>query len=141
MRIEHGIEIGAPVARVWGLTLDVESWPRFVPTMDSVDRLDSGPLAVGSQARVRQPGQPSRVWTVTQLDPERVFAWSAALMGITMTAIHSLQPVGGTTFNTLVVEIEGRLAPVVGTLLRRRILSAITNENEGFKKAAEDLGA
>jgi hypothetical protein len=55
MRIEHSIEIDAPVERVWGLTIDVESWPGFTPTMESVERLNSEPLAVGSRVRVKQP--------------------------------------------------------------------------------------
>ncbi|MDJ0925442.1 MAG: SRPBCC family protein [Acidimicrobiia bacterium] len=138
MRIEHEIEIEAPVATVWALTLDVESWPQMSPTMDSVERLDEGPIAVGSQARIKQPGQGVKVWTVTQLDHEKTFAWSTRSLGMTMTGIHRLRSVDQTTVNTLVVDIAGGPAPVVGRLLRRPILEAITAENEGFKKAAEE---
>ena len=45
MRIEHTIEIDAPVKRVWELTLDVESWPQLSPTFTSVERLDAGSIA------------------------------------------------------------------------------------------------
>ncbi len=137
MRIEHEIEINAPVARVWGLTIDVESWPEMSPTMESVKRLDTGPLSVGSQALIQQPGQRATVWTVTRLDHEKSFVWSTRSLGMTMTGIHRLRPVGRSTVNTLVVEIEGGLAPMIGRLLRRPILGAISAENEGFKKAAE----
>jgi uncharacterized membrane protein len=139
MRIEHEIEIEAPVATVWEVTLDVESWPQMSPTMDSVKRLDTGPLSVGSQARVKQPGQRAKVWTVTQIDHEKTFAWSTQSLGMTMTGIHSLRSTGQRTVNTLVVEIEGGLALIVGRLLRRPILAAITAENEGFKATAEEL--
>ena len=139
MRIEHEIEIAASLATVWDLTMDVESWPQMSPTMDSVDRLETGPLSVGSQARIKQPGQGVKVWTVTQLDHEKTFAWSTRSLGMTMTGIHNLRSVGQRTVNTLVVEIEGGLAPVVGRMLRRPILAAITAENEGFKTAAEGI--
>ena len=137
MRIEHTIEIDAPVKRVWELTLDVESWPQLSPTFTSVERLDAGSIAVGSQARIKQPGQRVKVWTVTKLDPEKTFAWSTKSLGMTMTGIHSLESADGTTVNTLAVEIEGSLAGVVGSLLRQPLLSAISKENEGFKQAAE----
>jgi carbon monoxide dehydrogenase subunit G len=48
MRFEHTIEIEAPIERVWQVTLDVESWPKRIPTVESIERLHEGPLAVGS---------------------------------------------------------------------------------------------
>ena len=47
MRLEHTIDINAPIDRVWDLTLDVEALPNLTSTMTSVERLDDGPLAVG----------------------------------------------------------------------------------------------
>ena len=100
MRIEHSIDIAAPVARVWELTLDIESWPEHVPTMTSIRRLDDGPLTVGSRAEVKQPGQRARVWTVTELEAKRVFAWSADALGTTMTGTHRLTATESGTTNT-----------------------------------------
>ena len=140
MRIQHTIDIAAPVDRVWELTLDVESWPEMTPTMNRVERLDNtGPLAVGSQARIDQPGQPTRAWTVSQLDHEQRFAWSTKVMGATMTAGHALEPSDAGTANTLTVDIVGPIAWLIGPLARRSILRAITQENEGFKRAAESV--
>lgn len=137
MRIENTIEIAAPVARVWELTLDIETWPEHSPTMTSIERLANGPLDIGSQARIKQPGQRPRVWTITALDENQRFAWSARAMGTTMTAAHVLSPSGAGTTNTLTVDIEGPLAPLIGGLIKHPILKAITTENEGFKSAAE----
>ncbi len=77
MTITHELIIEAPVEQVWALTVDVESWPTMTPTMTSVQRLDEGPLRVGSTARIKQPGQSSRIWTVTTLEPNEAFAWEA----------------------------------------------------------------
>jgi len=137
MRIENAIEIDAPIERLWDLTLDVESWPDHTPTMTSIERLDDEPLAVGSAVRIKQPAQRERVWTVTELEPGRLFAWSARTMGTTMTATHAINPNGAGTTQTLSVDIEGRLSRVVGALIGRPIAKAITTENLGFKSAAE----
>ncbi len=138
MRIEHTIEIDAPIERVWETTLDVESWPKHTPTIESVERLDDGPIAVGSRARIKQPGQGAKVWTVSSLDHEKRFAWATKAFGTTMTGDHVLESKdGATTRNTLAIEMQGGLAPVVSALLRRPILGAITKENQGIKSAAE----
>jgi uncharacterized membrane protein len=137
MRIEHSIEIAAPRARVWALTMDLERWPEITPTITHLERLDDAPLAVGSRVRIKQPGQGARIWTVTALDPQERFEWSARLMGTTMTATHQLSEAPGGTTNRLVIDIEGHLSALVGRLLRRPILGALRLENAGFKAAAE----
>ncbi|MEL6981935.1 MAG: SRPBCC family protein [Actinomycetota bacterium] len=137
MSIEHTIDIDAPVERVWELTLDVESWPEHTPTMTSVERLDDRPLAVGSTVRIKQPAQRARLWTVSHLEPNRRFAWSAKTMGTTMIATHELTPNGSGTTQTLRVEIEGKLSRFVQALVGRPIAKAIATENHGFKTVAE----
>jgi len=137
MKIDDRIEIAAPVSRVWDLTVDVEAWPMFTPTMTKVERLDSGPFGVGSQARVKQPRQRATVWTVTAFEPQKLFVWSARSMGMTMTGSHALAASDTGTSNTLAVDIEGELSKILGGLLRRPIAKSIGLENQGFKKAAE----
>jgi len=136
MRIEHALEIHAPPERLWALTARVEDWPRITPTVTSVEALDDGALRVGSRFRLKQPGQPPRVWTVTTLEPGRRFAWSTRLLGCTMTGIHELQATDAGTRNVLRVELTGWSAGLVGFLLRVPIARAIARENEGFRVAA-----
>jgi len=49
------VTVDAPVAEVGRILHDVERWPSWTPTMSRVTRLGSGPFAVGSRARVKQP--------------------------------------------------------------------------------------
>lgn len=137
MRIEHSIDIAAPVERVWELTMDVESWPNLTPTITLIERLEPGPLTVGAMARIKQPGQRARIWTVTALEPNQRFSWATRVMGMKMTGGHYLAVTTGGTTNTLTLDVEGPLSPVLGRLLRRPFLKSIQAENEGFKRAAE----
>lgn len=137
MKIEHVSEIEAGLDRLWALTVAIEEWPRYTPTVTSVQRLDDGPLRVGSRALLKQPGQPPRVWTVTVLEPRRRFEWSTRLFGITMTGVHELKATDAGTLNVLRVELSGWASGLAGLLLRTPIRRAIARENEGFRIAAE----
>ena len=129
--------IEAEVERVWALTLDVERWPELTPTITRVERLDDGPMTVGSQARITQPGQRPAVWTVSRLDPGVAFEWWTKVGPVTMTGGHHLRPDDSGCVNLLTLDITGRGSRVVGRLVGRRIGTAIERENRGFKDAAE----
>jgi carbon monoxide dehydrogenase subunit G len=125
MRYEETTLIDAPVELIWRLTTDIDGWPAFMPTVQRLDRLDNGPLRVGSTARLKQPGQSAAVWTVTHLDPMREFTWETHRPGIRLTGRHLLEPSGAGTRNTLVLETAGPAAGLFsaffGTLMRRSI--------------------
>ncbi len=135
--VEHSIAIDAPPASVWALTVDVETWPSLFPTVTRIERLDSGPMRAGSQARIKQPGQPNRVWTVTEVTPNQRFVWATTAKGFAMRAEHILTPTtsGGTT-NLLRLELTGPLAGLVGVIGGRTLRKTLATENEGFRAAA-----
>lgn len=139
MEFESITEIDAPVTDVWRLTLDVEALPEITPTMSAVERLDQGVLVVGSRVRIKQPGQPARVWTVIEVDAPHRFCWQTRPSGLTMTARHELTALdgGSRTRNRLSVEVAGPAAWLVGRLIGGRIRSAIATENAAFKTRAE----
>lgn len=134
---EHEQHIDAPPATVWALTIDVEAWPALFPTITRVERLDHEPMRVGSQARIRQPAQPERLWTVTELLEGRRFVWSTQARGFTMTGVHIVEPdpTGGTV-NRLRLEVDGPLALLVAALAGRKLRQTLAIENAGFASAA-----
>ena len=136
MRLENEIDIAAPGETVWALTLDVEQWPDLTPTMTEITRLDDGPLAVGSQARVKQPAQRARVWTVTRLEPNH-YEWDAAMGLIRMRGGHHITPTDTGCTNRLTLDLEGFGSGLFGLVAKRTLAKALQTENEGFKAAAE----
>jgi uncharacterized membrane protein len=137
MRIDHELTIEAPADTVWALTRDVERWPALTPTITAVERLDDGPIGVGSRARLHQPGQRPTVWTVTAFEPARRFAWQATVLGVRMEAGHEIVPTDGGCRNRLSLDLHGRSGGLLGRLAGRRLARTIAVENEGFKRHAE----
>jgi ribosome-associated toxin RatA of RatAB toxin-antitoxin module len=135
--ITHSIEIDASAERLWHLTTDIERWPSFFPTVTSVARIDAGPLRVGSSARIKQPGQPERVWTVTACDAPQRFVWETKGLGLAMRATHAIETLGkGRVSNTLTIEVDGPIGKLLGLVAGRTIQNVLATENEGFRAAA-----
>jgi hypothetical protein len=80
----------------------------------SVERLDQGPLRVGSRARIKQPRLPTAVWEVTEVVTGRSFTWIARGPGIITTASHVVTPpeAAGSTRVTASLQQMGPLGPV-----------------------------
>ncbi|MBD3924416.1 SRPBCC family protein [Nocardioides cavernae] len=136
--LEHTVTIDAPPERVWGLLVDVERWPERIPTVDSVERLDEGPLTVGSRTRLRQPKLPEAVWTVTELDEGRSFVWESRSPGVSITASHLVEPQAGATRLTLAVTISGPMAPVGWLMTKGLTRRYVETEAASLTRAAED---
>jgi uncharacterized membrane protein len=130
-------QIDAPIATVWDLTVDIDGLPATTPTIASAERLDDGPLRVGSTARLRQPHLRPAVWTVTRLKPQELFEWSTRLGWLTMTGRHRLRPAAAGTSNHLEVELSGFGAGAATRHFGGSIRRAIATENRGIKAAAE----
>ena len=106
--------------------------------MTSVERLDAGPVQPGSTARIRQPRQRPRVWTVVEVAPPTTFVWATRALGVNMVATHDIESTGdGACRLVLVLDLEGRGAGVVGRLVGGPLRAALATEAEGFRAAAE----
>ena len=138
MAFRHSQEVQAPPQRLWELTLDIARWPQWTPTMTSLERLTPGPLALGSQVRIKQPGQPSAVWTVTALEAPGLFQWQTRLSwGPVLTGTHRIFPHPGGCLNQLELQVSGKLAWLLGLSGAPWIWLALWLENRGFRRAAE----
>ena len=137
MEWTDSILIGASADVVWRLTIGVTDWPSFNPTMQKVERLDTGPVEVGSTARIKQPGQKPAVWTVTVVEPGRLFAWQTRRLGLVMTGSHLVESVGDSCRNTLTLEVSGPVARPFGAFFGLAVRRSLQTENASFKSEAE----
>jgi uncharacterized protein YndB with AHSA1/START domain len=138
MRHEITKTIDAPAELVWRTISTVEKWPEWTPTMDEVSRLDDGELRVGSTARVRQPKQPERTWTVTELTPGRSFTWATKGPGLRLSADHVI--VGerdGKVEVLLTFEMSGFVAPLASLLSGSMVRRLVDTEAASLTKWCE----
>jgi uncharacterized membrane protein len=137
--MEHQVRttVDAAPEDIWRLYVDVERWPEISKNTREVRRLDSGPLQVGSEAVVRQPGLPRARWRVTALDPGRSFTWETTSPGLTTAGDHIVEPGEAGSVITIGIRLRGPLAGVTEALLGRRVQRSITMEMDGFRQAAE----
>jgi uncharacterized membrane protein len=138
MRHETTTMIDAPADLVWRTVRDVEKWPEWTPTTTSIRRLDEGEFTVGSTADVRQPKQPPRTWTVTELTPGRSFTWATSSAGIRLSADHILTERDGKVEALLTFTLSGALAPVASLVAGRTIRRLVDTEAASLKKWCEE---
>ncbi|WP_439659345.1 SRPBCC family protein [Lentzea sp. HUAS TT2] len=135
--LQHTITIAAPPERVWEVLVDVERWPERIPTVDSVERLDDGPFAVGSSARLRQPKLPEAVWTVTELTDGVSYTWESKSPGVLGVASHFVEPHPEGARLTLALDVSGPLAGLGWLMTKARARRYVETEAASIKGVAE----
>lgn len=140
MRFEKVVTISAPAQTVWDVITDLESWPEMTASMSSLERVDDGPLVVGSRVRIKQPKLPAMEWTVTALVDGQRFVWESPGLGVRTSAAHTLLEVPGETTLRLEIEQHGMLSAPLGVLTARLTHRYLDWEIQGFKERAEQLG-
>ena len=132
------VEVEAPAERLWTVVHDVARWPDLVETVTSVERLDDGPLAVGSRARVTQPRLPTSEYVVTAHEPGRSFTWESVSPGVRVTATHEVAAVGaGRSTLRLSVRQTGLVGVLSAPFFRRLTDRYLAVESAAMKAAAE----
>jgi uncharacterized membrane protein len=135
--LEHTVTIAAPPERVWAVVVDVERWPERIPTVEAVERLDAGPLVVGSRTRLQQPRLPTAVWTVTELTAGRSYTWESSSPGVTVTASHVVEPHPAGSRLTLSVTVSGPISGIGWLMTRSLTRRYVGTEADSVKYAAE----
>ena len=137
MKVENIIHIDAPKSTVWAITEDVEHWPDWLKTIESVTRIEEGPFKKGSAAMIKQLGLPEAKWIVTAMTYGEMFTWETRFPGITMVATHELKTTETGTLNLLRIEVSGIAALLLWLLIRFPLGWALGRENVSLKAKCE----
>ncbi|HXS83271.1 MAG TPA: SRPBCC family protein [Methylomirabilota bacterium] len=135
---QTSISIAAPREAVWRVLADVAAWPKWLPTVASVESLDGNPLVLGNRYRVRQPRLQPVTWTVTELEPSSRFSWQARTPGLRMSADHMVSgDSSGKSDVVLRFSFAGPLGPLVGAVYRAITERYMATEAAKLKQKVE----
>jgi len=116
---------------------DVEKWPEWTQSVDSVKRLDTGPFRLGSRARVKQPKFLPAVWEVIEIEPPHSFTWVMHSPGVAASGRHRVEPTAKGSRATLSVAYGGLLGGLVARLLAGITDRYLMYEAAGLKERSE----
>lgn len=139
MIVRHEIHIDASPGLVWDVTVDVERWPEWTPTVTAAQLLGGGVLRPGAEAKLQQPGQPEARWVVTTFERGRGFTWETRRPGLRMIATHEIVRERAGVKNILSIEAKGIMAMALRPILRKTFRRALAEENLGLKKYCEAM--
>lgn len=83
-------DIAAPADAVWQLLVDLQAWPRWGPTVAGAT-LDGAGFELGATGTVRTAVGVALPFTISELDPGRMWGWRVA--GVPATR-HGVDPGG-----------------------------------------------
>jgi hypothetical protein len=134
----QAVEINLTPPRVWAVMLDVEHWPEWNTAVTRVQRMDIGPLTLGSRTRIWQPKLMPAVWQVTSLDQSRrIFAWTTHTFGMKIVARHQVEAVGAHSRVSLSLNYSGVLGAIMARIYRDLNWDYLTREANGLRQKCE----
>ena len=135
---DASLAIAAPPESVWPVLAAVVAWPKWLPTVSSVEAHDGEPLQVGFRYTVRQPKLRPATWIVTQLDPPRSFVWQARSPGLLMVASHTIEESSpGKSLVALRFSFMGLLGTPIGWLFRSTAEQYLAQELASLRSVVE----
>jgi carbon monoxide dehydrogenase subunit G len=118
-RYSHSVEIGRPVEEVFAFVTDPACYPRWQPSLVSVEPDRPGPILLGSEAtEVRRflGRELETTWTCVEHEPCTRSAIECADGPVPFRGTFELQPSDGGTVFTWTVETWGVAARLGGPL-------------------------
>jgi hypothetical protein len=106
------VEIDASPDEVWAVLADVESWPEWNASVESAQRLDDGPLVIGSAVRLKQSGGKERDWAVSRVEPGSALDLGFTVAGLMpMSLCHEIEalPSGHSRVTVTILGRDGLL--------------------------------
>lgn len=138
MDYDQTTKTAAGIERAWSALAAVTTYPRWTPSMSTVEPLDGSALRVGHRFRIKQPGLPPVVWRVSDVQAGESFTWEANSPGVHTVAYHRLtRNPDGTTQISIGLRQHGVLSGLIAMLTGTKTRRFLELEAAGLKAAAE----
>jgi len=130
MRIEHAVTLPRPAGEVFPWLFDEDKVPRWTSGLDTYEKLDAGPLAVGSrikQSLVVSGQRLSFELEVVSLDPPRAAESRFETQGFKARQLYALTSSDGQTTLTQTIQADvssftaRMLAPMIEPRLQEKV--------------------
>jgi len=103
--------ITGDITVIWQTATDVAAWPSWDPHEEKA-RLD-GPFAPGTKGWNKPKGAPAGTFTITAVDPERMWSANAAIPFGSLRGVNRYEPLGdGQVRVSKVFQVRGPFAPI-----------------------------
>jgi hypothetical protein len=114
--------IEGDIAAVWQAATDVAAWASWDPHEEKA-RLD-GPFAPGTKGWNKPRGAPAGTFTITAVEPERMWSAQAGIPFGSLRGVNRFQPLGdGRVRVSKVFEVHGPFAPIFRLIWEKGVRS------------------
>lgn len=146
IRFEATRSFNVPKDRVHAGLLDLEEAQRWMRGLVRIERMDEGPMRVGSrwkETRKMMGQEASEVFEVLGIEPDTIRLYVDGSLGATGNGEHfytyTLEERGGSTEVTLRGEVRGLtgVAKLLGTLMARTFRNICAKDLDGLKRHLE----
>ena len=135
--MEYRVELplNVPAERAWAQLADLPSWPRWTPTVESIDSATARP-EVGTAVTIKQPGRSPAHYRIDLVEDGRRFRWGSNRGGVRQAADHVVQPTSTTACTVILTfTMDGPLGRVLGALGASKIRSMVDTEARALSAA------
>lgn len=128
------IAINAPVAVVWEVLVDINSWNKWNSSI-SVSSLDQ-PLQVGAQFFWKSGGMAIRS-TIQEIAPHERLSWTGKAFGSSAHHVWKLSIENGTTFVSTTETMDGWLVRLLKPWIQKTVEHSLETWLQALKRHTE----
>jgi hypothetical protein len=137
--VEKTSAIAALPNEVFNVLIDVGKWNQWTPSITDISILDNDRLRIGTKIQVIQPKLSPAIWTVKEVQFNKLLTWEKASFGLRITSEHVILQGCNDTVVVLRMTYGGALAGLAYMLFHSLTDSYMTMEINGLKRACEKI--
>ncbi len=137
--VEKTSAIAALPNEVFNVLIDVCKWNQWTPSITDISILNNDRLRIGTKIKVLQPKLAPAIWTVKEIEFNKLLTWEKASFGLRIISEHLILIGCNETTVVLRMTYQGPLAALAFMLFHSLTDSYMTMEINGLKRACEKI--